>query len=526
MEGSVLVHYRTSLNAVVPISFLSPTLYHTHSTKLYPTFPANCFLAMLGLKLAYGVWLTLFRWMPSGPLFEYLAYPGTEGGCYVASFVDSFLQLMILAVNTTQMTMVFYTLYLGVVMGTNKKRHIMRRAAQLSVGVCLAAAATVLSERSTSQMAWCTPGKVGTVVKVNLLLMLIITQTIMICACTYKLNDSSSMLPSSIRRSAIVRIWAIVVSQLLGIVPVMVLEFMAVAQYHIPHGLVWWFVLGFPLSCFLDVGFVVHRFHSMRASIRQRNIGKGLRMALALAESPKGSRELSAALSKGSSVLEHGTAYGPTSRLRSKVRALSQVGHIDETIKDEELPTSLPGTLHSTMKDTSNTLYTELGSSLNSRSIGPAVHIEQGSERGSSHLTVMGEDNDFYDTRRHPMELPQAALVEGLPVASPEGKAPENTREDRHLDIDVEVQLSCSTGQQRHQEDKKKPEMELPRKVLHERASNDGKGPGLAWDPNGVLLPTAPRRPSFSSRMSCQMTSAAPVNGTAACVRMRVCVLL
>jgi hypothetical protein len=311
-------------------------------------------------------------------------------------------------------------------------------------------------------------------------------------------------------------------------VPVVVLEFMAVAQYHIPHGLVWWFVLGFPLSCFLDVGFVVHRFNSMRASIRQRKMGKGLRMALVLAKSPKSSREPSDATpKKNHSVLKHGTAYGPTSsRLGSKGRALPQVGHIDETIEDEDFPTSLPGALPSTMENTPNTLYTGLGSSLNSPCIAPAVHSEQGSGLGSSHLTVMGEDDDFHDTRRHTMELPQTALGQRLPNASSEGKTAENTREDRHLDIDVEVQLSCSTGQHQHQEDKKKPETELPRKVLHERASNDGKGPGLAWGPKGVppFAPPASRRPSLSSRISGQMTTAAPVNGTAACVRMRVCV--
>lgn len=226
--NDVLAPLELMVVIIIPIVYLLLRKWH-----LYEEFPASLFRWTLALDFCYAWWLGPFRWLKGNTAYESMAYPTTQMGCHLVVFVDSFCQMGILYTNCVIVSVVFYMVYFGRRFGKKKRKAVRNFVSQLFLVLCFTVPFITALGEVHNYVGWCTADSVAVIFKQLVWFLVLVTQVTMIIPITFILTQGSSS-RKLVNSGTLFRFVMILFSQMIGLFPIMCIEFLGLARKPIP----------------------------------------------------------------------------------------------------------------------------------------------------------------------------------------------------------------------------------------------------------------------------------------------------
>jgi hypothetical protein len=244
--NSVLAPFETLM-----VIFIVILIVLLKKLRLYENFPGSLFRWTLFIDLLYAMFIGPFRWLPGNTFYESMAYPTTESGCITAVLLDTFCQMGLLYTNCLIVGVVFYMVYFGRALGKKTRSDFKRWGMQGFWVLTLSVSISTCLGEVHNYVGWCTADSVAVIFKQLIWFILIIMQITMIIptlVMLYQANRKNTRFATG----TLIRFTGIMVTQAMGLFPIIAVEFLGLARKPIPRILMQLIAILFPSAHFID----------------------------------------------------------------------------------------------------------------------------------------------------------------------------------------------------------------------------------------------------------------------------------
>jgi len=258
MSFDQLTHYMTSVYApfeVASLCVLLLCLLMTLKFKSYSDFPGSLFQWVLVIDICYGCFSGPLRWFEPANVFYYeMVNPTTDAGCRAVATVDTFFQMASLYANTAIICSVWYMVFYQQSLSAKTANGKKARKVCILLFWCFTLFFTFLVSFGsvTNAVGWCTVDSIALLVKQIVWYVIIILQALMVIPTNYRIYKSSLRSTRAVSKGTYVRFVGIVITQVLGLFPVLQIEYYGITRTPVPTSLYWLILVGFPLAHMLD----------------------------------------------------------------------------------------------------------------------------------------------------------------------------------------------------------------------------------------------------------------------------------
>lgn len=211
-------------------------------------------------------------------MYDILAVPKDGlSGCYFAAGSNALLEIATVYCNTAIVLSVFTSLYYGSMMTKRTaSRYYMFFIGGFIALMCVFGVSVFLSEVNIKMLGWCSMDSIGLVAKHIWFYLCVFLQATMIVGIVGVLWMSSkrSGRSNSLNRGTYLRFIGIILSQVIGFVPLYLAELLALSRQPIPDYLIYWYTIGFPLGHVIDTVVISAKCLEVFMAKRGRTFGK------------------------------------------------------------------------------------------------------------------------------------------------------------------------------------------------------------------------------------------------------------
>lgn len=235
----------------------------TGHTKQYQRFPSSVYRWIMLLEMMYSFFVGPLRWLPGNAWYESTAHPTTPSGCRNAVFLDTFYHTGVLFTNTIIVSGVFYQIYFDEVWHLSLQRQAYSLLNKLFWCVTLGVTFyTVSYGDQHNYVGWCIADSHSVIMKILAWFLFMVLQIIMIIPTQmvyYQNKKASTEKKSNVGNGTFLRYVVVMVTQVVGLFPMLSIEFMGLTRRAIPDALHWIVVLFMPVCHFVNFLFITMR---------------------------------------------------------------------------------------------------------------------------------------------------------------------------------------------------------------------------------------------------------------------------